>query len=48
MPEPVGTVMVIVPLCTVQLGWIILPITGDGGVGGWSLITATAEGGEVQ
>ena len=37
MPTPVGAVMVIVPVATMQVGWINMAV-GATGVGGWASI----------
>ena len=47
MPAPVGAVMVIVPVDTVQLGCVNVMV-GAAGVGGCILMTILAEGKEVH
>ena len=46
MPVPVGAVTVIVPVDTVQVGWVKVTV-GAAGVGGWALIVALVPG-EMQ
>ena len=47
MPVPTGAVTVIVPVETVQPGWVNVT-AGVEGVGGWAWITTSAEAEEVH
>jgi hypothetical protein len=43
--NPLSTTL---PVALLQVGWVMVPITGSVGVSGWVLITAFADKNEVQ
>lgn len=43
--SPLSTTL---PVPTSHVGWVIVPMTGVAGVGGWALIVTLADGADIQ